>query len=66
MKPYIKINGKDNVVVALKDLKKEDVLDVENEETVLKQDIKRGHKIALKEFKEGKPIISMVSPLGML
>ncbi len=61
---YIKINEIDNVCVALKDLKKGSViLDGDNSVT-LKEDIIRGHKISLKDLKEGENIIKYGYPIG--
>ncbi|TCO76496.1 UxaA family hydrolase [Marinisporobacter balticus] len=64
MKPYIQINGKDNVVVALKDLEKNTVLTVENEEIQLKQAVKRGHKIALVDIKKEDDVIKYGYAIG--
>ncbi|MDO4197608.1 MAG: altronate dehydratase family protein [Erysipelotrichaceae bacterium] len=54
MKDYIKINEKDNVIVALKPLAKGYVLD---DGTVLNEDIDQGHKVALCDLKVGDSII---------
>ena len=50
----------DNVAVALTDLKAgERVGDV-----VLKADLSRGHKVLLKDLKEGEDVIKYGSPIG--
>ena len=53
MKEYIKINENDNVIIALSDMVKGD--QVEN--ITLLEDIRRGHKIALKDIKANEHII---------
>ncbi|MCR5564573.1 MAG: altronate dehydratase family protein [Gammaproteobacteria bacterium] len=53
MKEYIKINENDNVIIALCDMVKGD--QVEN--ITLLEDIRRGHKIALKDIKVNEHII---------
>ena len=54
MKQYIVINENDNVAVALVPLPKGFVL---ADGTVLNEDIDLGHKIALKDIKEGEAVI---------
>ena len=57
---YIQINPLDNVAVALTDLKAgERVGDV-----VLRTDLSRGHKVLLKDLKEGEDVIKYGSPIG--
>ena len=57
---YIQINPLDNVAVALTDLKAgERVGDV-----VLKADLSRGHKVLLKDLREGEDVIKYGSPIG--
>jgi altronate hydrolase len=64
LKNIIKINGNDNVVVALLDLSKGEVISIDNKEVTLKEDIKKGHKIALKDIKVGENIIKYGAPIG--
>lgn len=62
MRAYIKINPADNVAVAIEDLKegfKVDEFDLD-----LKEDIKSGHKFALKDIKEGEEVIKYGMPIG--
>lgn len=57
---YIQINPLDNVAVALTDLKAgERVGDV-----VLQADLSRGHKVLLKDLREGEDVIKYGSPIG--
>ncbi len=57
---FIKINEKDNVAVALTDLKAgEECLGV-----TLKNDIPRGHKVSLCDIAKGENIIKYASPIG--
>ena len=47
----IKIHPLDNVVVALKDIEKETVLNVDGDKITVAEDIKRGHKICISFIK---------------
>ena len=46
----------DDLVVALEDLRKGDVVEVEGEEIVLKHDIQQKHKFARQDFKKGDQV----------
>ncbi|SKC84409.1 UxaA family hydrolase [Maledivibacter halophilus] len=63
-KSYIKINEKDNVIVALEDMDKSQTIVIENQEIKLKENIKSGHKIALEDIKKGSNIIKYGYPIG--
>jgi altronate hydrolase len=64
MKEIIKINEKDNVVVALRDLSKSEIIEVENKKIEIKEDIKRGHKGAISDFKVNDNVIKYGYPIG--
>ncbi|WP_271812669.1 UxaA family hydrolase [Clostridium beijerinckii] len=64
MKEIIKINEKDNVVVALRDLSKSEIIEVENKKIEIKEDIKRGHKVAISDFKVDDYVIKYGYPIG--
>lgn len=64
MKRYIKINQQDNVIVALVDLTKGEVLEENEFQITLLEDIKRGHKIALKDISPGENIVKYGFPIG--
>ena len=64
MKNVIKINENDNVVVTLKDLVKGDVLDLTEAQISVKEDVKRGHKIAIKDIKSNEDVIKYGFPIG--
>lgn len=64
MKEYIKINQRDNVAVALTDLTKNTKIDIDENCIILKQNISRGHKFALKPIKKDENIIKYGSPIG--
>lgn len=64
MKEFIKINPKDNVLIALRDYKKGEHIFLENIDLELKEDISRGHKIALCSIKSGENIIKYGMPIG--
>lgn len=53
----IKIHPLDNVVVALKDIEKETVLNVDGHKITVAEDIKRGHKICISFIKAGEPVV---------
>lgn len=60
MKKFIIINDKDNVMVALEDFKKGDI--VNNIE--IKEDIAKGHKVTIKDINENEEIIKYGYPIG--
>ncbi|WBW50417.1 altronate dehydratase family protein [Peptoniphilus equinus] len=62
MKQYLKINSKDNVVVAVSDLKKDTF--IKEFGFALKCDIKRGHKFAIKPIEKGQDIIKYGMSIG--
>lgn len=64
MKNFFKINEQDNVVVALRDLNKSDVIEVDGKKTILKEPVKRGHKLAICNVKEGENINKYGFPIG--
>lgn len=64
MKDFIKINSSDNVAVALRDLKKGDVITLNDKTLVIADDVPRGHKFALNEIKEGQDVIKYGYPIG--
>ncbi|MCM3654450.1 UxaA family hydrolase [Metabacillus litoralis] len=64
MKKYLQINESDNTILALRDLRKDEELSIEGKTIQLKQDIYRGHKIALKEIKEKEHVIKYGDPIG--
>ena len=55
--PVLKINLRDNVLVALHDLKSADVIDFENTTTVLLEDIGAKHKFYLNDMFPGDDVI---------
>ncbi|NER79153.1 MAG: DUF2064 domain-containing protein [Leptolyngbya sp. SIO1D8] len=56
MNKALTINDTDNVAVALTDLLKDEIVQIDGEELSLTADIKAKHKIALKDFAEGEKI----------
>lgn len=60
----IQINENDNVVVALKDFEQGQTLQINSHELVVKEVIKRGHKIAVKEIHKNENIIKYGYPIG--
>lgn len=64
MKEFIKINECDNVIIALRDYKKDEVIDLEDKKITLLEDINRGHKIAIKNINKGENVIKYGLPIG--
>lgn len=64
MKKYLRINENDNVVVALSDLKKGDIIKFDETEVIVNEDIKRGHKVAIKIINENENVIKYGAPIG--
>ncbi|WP_315070036.1 altronate dehydratase family protein [uncultured Clostridium sp.] len=64
MKEFIKINEKDNVVVALTDLAKGKTIEVDNKKIEIKEDVKRGHKIAIVDISTDENVIKYGYPIG--
>lgn len=64
MKEFIKINPKDNVLIVLKDYKKGERISFGDTDLELKEDINRGHKVALCSIKQGENIIKYGMPIG--
>jgi altronate hydrolase len=64
MKNIIQINKNDNIVVALMDLSMGDIITIGSSKLTLKEDIKRGHKIAIEDIKAEENIIKYGFPIG--
>lgn len=64
MRKFIEITPEDNVVVAVQDCKKGDILDTPAGKLTIVEDIPAGHKIALKDFHIGDNIIKYSYPIG--
>lgn len=60
----LQINPSDNVVVALKDLSKQQHITVKNNNIILQEDIPAGHKIAIKDIKTNENIIKYSFPIA--
>ncbi|MED0585952.1 altronate dehydratase family protein [Bacillus subtilis] len=64
MKSFIKIHKQDNVLLALRDIQKGERLHADGVSIEVKDEIKRGHKIALQPIKENDSIIKYGFPIG--
>lgn len=60
----LKINEKDNVAVAIGNIKKGDTLNVSDEAITPLDDISQAHKAAIKDIKKGDNIIKYGNPIG--
>lgn len=61
---YIKIHEFDNVAVTVEDMKQNEKLLFDNIEIILKEDISKGHKIALNDLKKGDKVIKYGYEIG--
>ncbi len=64
MKQFIQIQAQDNVAVALQNLSADTVIHLADKEIILKQDIPRGHKFAVKDIAVQENIIKYGYPIG--
>lgn len=64
MKQFIQIQTQDNVAVALQNLSAGTVIHLADKEIILKQDIPRGHKFAVKDIAVQENIIKYGYPIG--
>lgn len=60
----IRINENDNVAVALRDYQKDETLRIVDCEIVLREDVARGHKIALYDIAAGGHVLKYGYPIG--
>ena len=61
---FLKINPADSVVVCLQAKKKGDVMEVDGQQVVLNQDTPAGHKVLIRDVREGENIIKYGYPIG--
>ncbi len=64
MKDYIQLHNNDNVIVALRDLKKGDSIMFEDQIVLLKSNIAFGHKVAIKPLSNGDKVYKYGLPIG--
>ena len=64
MKEIIKINQEDNVVVALRDLSKSETIKIDTKKIEIKEDVKRGHKIAIANISTNENVVKYGYPIG--
>lgn len=61
---FLKINTADNVAVAIENLSKGEVLQIDGTEVQLQEEVPAGHKFALKPFAQGEDVIKYGYPIG--
>ena len=61
---YLKINPADSVVVCLQPKKKGDLITIDGKTIILNQDTPAGHKVLIKDVKQGEDIIKYGYPIG--
>lgn len=64
MKEFIKINTRDNVVIALKNYKKDETITLDGDSLTLLEDVSKGHKIALGNIEKDEDVIKYGMPIG--
>ena len=64
MQKYFKIHQKDNVVVALENLKRGEIVSVDGAQTPLRSDVLAGHKIAIRDIPQGECVVKYGFPIG--
>ena len=65
MSNFLKIHPQDNVVVCLEPMAKGQTLNLsDNESIVIAQDVPAGHKVAIKDIKNGENIIKYGYAIG--
>lgn len=64
MKEYIKIHEKDNVLVAIKEITKGEVVSIEDTEIIAQETIPAGHKMAVKAIGKDEGVIKYGSCIG--
>ena len=65
MKNWLKINDRDNVVVLLDDMNAGAVIEMDGlPDLVIKEQINRGHKIAVRDIRKGEALIKYGYPIG--
>ena len=61
---YLKINPADNVAVAISPLHAGEMIQLDGQNILLQTDVPAGHKVTLKDFKEGENVIKYGYPIG--
>lgn len=64
MKRYLKINERDDVVVALDNLAAGEIIEVGERKIALKENVDKGHKVALRTIDEGCNVVKYGYPIG--
>ena len=61
---YLRVNDNDHVVIALRDLPRDSDITIDGHEIILRDDIPKGHKIALYDIKEGQEVLKLGFVIG--
>ena len=64
MKKYIRLGEKDNVAVALENLSKDEIVELDGLKIKIAGDLPKGHKFSIREIKKGERIIKYDSIIG--
>lgn len=60
----LKLHERDNVAVALRDIKQGETLTTDNITVTVREDVPKGHKIALRDLQPGEHVIKYGFPIG--
>ena len=64
LRKSMRITEKDTVAVVLEDAMAHDVIEIDSEEIELVEDVEFAHKVALKDYKMGEPVIKYGEEIG--
>ena len=62
---WLWLHREDNVAMALADFAKGDVVRIDASEIVLKGPVEYGHKFAVRDVREGEPIVKFAETIGV-
>ena len=64
-KKWLWLHKEDNVAVALSDFAKGNAVQVDGSEIILRDPVDYGHKFAVRDIREGQPIIKYAEKIGI-
>jgi hypothetical protein len=62
---WLWLHKEDNVAMALFDFSKGNVVQIDGREIVLRDPVEYGHKFAVKDLREGEPVIKFAETIGV-
>ena len=64
-KKWLWLHREDNVAMSLFDFAKDDAVEIDGKSIVLKDPVEYGHKFAVKDLREGEPVIKFAETIGV-